>query len=102
MVVPEERPKTLVVVLEGQISSRTVPRLCETVRAALEGNDAELVVCDVGALAEPVCLSMDVLDALARLQLTAKRLGRSIRLRNVPPQLADLLKLTGMDDVFLQ
>ena len=39
------------------------------------------------------------LDALARLQLTACRLGASIRLRNARPELLDLLSLTGLAGV---
>jgi hypothetical protein len=37
-----------------------------------------------------------VVDALARLQLTARRLGRSIRLRHCRARLQDLLVLTGL------
>lgn len=101
MVVPEERSKTIVVALDGRVSSRTVPHLCEVVHTALEASDADLVVCDLGALAEPSPLDLDLLGALARLQLMTKRLGRSLRLRNVPGQLEDLLKLTGLDEVLL-
>lgn len=101
MVVPEERPKTIVVVLDGQISSSTVPRLCENLRAALEASDAEVVVCDVGTLAAASPVTLDVLDALARLQLTAKRLGRTVRLANVSTQLQALLTLTGLSETLL-
>ena len=36
--------------------------------------------------------------ALARLQLTARRSGRAIRLRNAQVELRDLLSLTGLRD----
>jgi hypothetical protein len=39
-------------------------------------------------------------DALARLQLTAQRLGGSIRLRNACGGLQDLLDLMGLREVF--
>ena len=37
-----------------------------------------------------------VLDALARLQLAARRIGVSIELRNACPELRDLLNLVGL------
>jgi len=37
-----------------------------------------------------------VLDALARLQLTARRIGGSIALVNARPELVDLLHLVGL------
>jgi ABC-type transporter Mla MlaB component len=42
---------------------------------------------------------MAVVDQLARLQLEARRLGCSIRLRNVCSELVELLELSGLDDV---
>ena len=39
---------------------------------------------------------VDVVDALARAQLAAKRLGCSIRLRDACPELLDLLNLCGL------
>ncbi|MBV8981472.1 MAG: hypothetical protein JO086_11275 [Acidimicrobiia bacterium] len=42
---------------------------------------------------------MVVVDRLARLHLEAKRLGCTIILRNVSSELAELLELSGLDDV---
>ena len=42
---------------------------------------------------------MAVVDQLARLQLEARRLGCSIRLRNACAELVELLELSGLDDV---
>ena len=44
---------------------------------------------------------MAVVDRLARLQLEARRLGCSIRLRNVCSELAELIELSGLDDVIV-
>ncbi len=44
------------------------------------------------------CLAM--VDALARLQLSARRTGCAVRLRDVTPQLRGLLELTGLGGVF--
>ena len=57
--------------------------------------DAALVVCDVGDLEA----NMVTVDALARLQLTARRLGCRIELRGGSPELAGLLAFVGLTDV---
>ncbi len=60
------------------------------------GSDADVVVCDVGALVNPDAAAI---DALARLQLTARRLGRQVWLRNASARLQELLFLMGLSDV---
>jgi len=47
------------------------------------------------------CPDLVVVDALARLQLAARRLGYSIRLRNPSAELRALLDLVGLADVVL-
>jgi hypothetical protein len=44
-------------------------------------------------------LDVTVIDELARLQLAAKRLGCSIRLRHAAPELGALLNLCGLAEV---
>jgi ABC-type transporter Mla MlaB component len=44
-------------------------------------------------------IDMAVVDQLARLQLEARRIGCTIRLRNACPRLLELLELSGLDDV---
>jgi anti-anti-sigma regulatory factor len=53
------------------------------------------IVCDVGALAPDAA----ALDALARLQLTARRLGHEILLRDASTELQELLEFVGLRDV---
>lgn len=53
-------------------------------------------MCDVRELTEP---DLGTVEALARLQLTVKRLGGSIRLRGATKELEGLLGLTGLKDV---
>ncbi len=77
----------------GSISRADVPRLCATLRALLAGSDAELVVCDVRALVDP---DASAVDALARLQLTARRLGCRIRLRHASSELRELIAFMGL------
>jgi ABC-type transporter Mla MlaB component len=42
---------------------------------------------------------MAVVDQLARLQLEARRLGCSIRVRHACAELRELIELSGLDDV---
>jgi hypothetical protein len=53
------------------------------------------IVCDVGALAPDAA----AVDALARLQLAARRVGYEIRLRDASVDLQDLLDFVGLRDV---
>jgi STAS domain len=57
---------------------------------------ALVVVIDVSALVDA---DQCALDALARLQLAARRVGTSIRLENAGGELVDLLALVGLSDV---
>jgi hypothetical protein len=50
--------------------------------------------CDVSALAP----NADAIDALARLQLAARRLGLQIRLRHASAELQELLAFVGLRD----
>lgn len=77
----------------GPVTRDAIPALCERARRLLEGCDAGPVVCDVAALAEPDVVTI---DALARLQLTARRLGYRMELRRACEELEDLLTLTGL------
>jgi ABC-type transporter Mla MlaB component len=56
------------------------------------------LACDVARITEPDEVA---LDALARLQLAAQRLGVSIRLHNAGAALVDLLDLAGLSDVLV-
>jgi ABC-type transporter Mla MlaB component len=80
----------------GPVTHDAIPALCERARRLLEGCDAGPVLCDVGALHEPDAITI---DALARLQLTARRLGHRVELRGTREELEDLLALTGLREV---
>ena len=53
------------------------------------------IVCDVGALGEP---HAGTIDALARLQLAARRYGFELTLREAPAALLELIALLGLSD----
>jgi ABC-type transporter Mla MlaB component len=80
------------VILGGPIHGAALAGLCERVRVLLEGG-AGVVVCDVGGLSEA---GVAAISALARLQLTAQRLGGRVQVRNASPELHDLLSLAGL------
>jgi ABC-type transporter Mla MlaB component len=89
---PPRPPRELVLTVEGPITAATIAELCGRLRAVLEGSDVSVLSCDVKSIAQA---DVAALDALARLQLTARRMGRSVRLRHVSNPLHDLLHLTG-------
>lgn len=62
----------------------------------LDGDDAERLVCDVAAIRVPDAVTV---DALARIQLIARRHGRRITLRDASRELQELLDLMGLGDV---
>jgi hypothetical protein len=53
-------------------------------------------VCDAGAIVAPDAVAV---DALARLQLTARRLGRELRVRRASRELQDLVAYMGLSGV---
>lgn len=98
---PFGRPRTLaqpamVLVFDGPIDRADIPAMCHRVRVLLEGCQTGPVVFDVGAIADPDAVTV---DALARLQLTARRLGRLVRLRNACRELRELLGFVGLSGV---
>ncbi|MEU1789289.1 STAS domain-containing protein [Streptomyces sparsogenes] len=87
-----------VVLVLGRAVRRTeVPGLCARLRElASRGAEGGPVVVDVSAVCAP---DLAVLEALARLRLTARRLGRRIRLRGASGELRALLARAGLDAV---
>jgi hypothetical protein len=81
-------------VIAAPIACGDAPALCEQLRRVVADSGAPVVVCDVRALPA----SAAAVDALARLQLTARRLGSRIRLQHVSRELDDLLAFAGLAD----
>jgi ABC-type transporter Mla MlaB component len=93
---PHSETNNIVLVIRGPIARASIASLCQRVHALLEGRDADHVVCDVSALVDPDAVTV---DALARMQLTARRLGHEVRLRHACGELEDLIALMGLRDV---
>jgi ABC-type transporter Mla MlaB component len=83
-------------VIGGPLTPADAAALCERARLELERSGAEVLVCDVAALKRP---DAGTIEALARLQLTARRLGRQVRLRDPSRELRELLDLFGLSEV---
>ena len=82
--------------INGPLTPAGAAALCERARSELEHSDAEVLVCDVAALTHP---DAGTIEALARLQLTAQRLGSRVQLRDPSRELRELLDLFGLADV---
>ena len=88
-------PPPPVWVIAGPLAGGDTAPLCEHLREVLATTRAAIVICDVGGLEADIA----TVNALARLQLTARRLGRRIELRGGTPELAQLLGFVGLADV---
>jgi ABC-type transporter Mla MlaB component len=87
--------QTIPFAIGGPLACADLPGLCERVCAALERSGAAVVLCDVTGI-HPDAVTV---DALARLQLAARRHGCQVRLRHASDELLDLLGFMGLRDV---
>jgi ABC-type transporter Mla MlaB component len=81
------------VTLPSPILPADVSALCDRARAVIREELAAELECDVTGLAKP---DLETVEALARVGLTARRLGTQIRLRGPSVELLDLLALCGL------
>jgi ABC-type transporter Mla MlaB component len=88
-------PHTIAFAIEGPIARADLPGLCARVCAHLEKSGAGVALCDVRS----VDVDAVTVDALARLQLGARRHGCQVRLRNASDELRELLAFMGLRDV---
>jgi hypothetical protein len=95
----EERARkelTALVSLGGSSAwTATTARLCEEARVVLEAARSDRVVVDLGPVVDP---DVATVETLARLQLTAVRLGKRIAFRNACGEMCTLVTLMGLDD----
>jgi ABC-type transporter Mla MlaB component len=89
-------PDALSFAIRGPIARTDLPGLCDRVCALLEGGGGDaLVQCDVAT----VDVDAVTVDALARLQLAARRHGCRVRLCNASAELLALVAFMGLEDV---
>ena len=81
--------------IRGPIVRSDLPRLCERVCAELKETPSGVAFCDVRGV-DPDAVTV---DALARLQLAARRIGCEVRLRHASEPLLDLVAFMGLTHV---
>src|SRR4051794_6201856 len=86
---------TLAFAIRGPIARDDLPGLCDRVCALLTSRAPSVVLCDV----EGVAADAVTVDALARLQLAARRHGCQVRLQRASRELVDLVGFMGLRDV---
>jgi hypothetical protein len=83
------------VVIAGSIAATDVAALCERARpllAALASADAGPLICVVERLSNDAA----AVDLVAHIALSARRVGRGIRLRDASPTLVEVLAFAGL------
>src|SRR3954451_14365772 len=86
---------TITFAITGPITRDDLPGLCDRVCALLEEGSASVAYCDVTG----VGVDAVTVDALARLQLGARRRDCTVRLLNASPELLALVRFLGLDNV---
>jgi ABC-type transporter Mla MlaB component len=88
-------PRTITFAIWGPIEREDLRGLCDRVCALLQRTRPSVALCDVaGVPADAVSV-----DALARLQLAARRHRCVIRLRGASDELRELVAFMGLQDV---
>jgi ABC-type transporter Mla MlaB component len=88
-------PQTIAFAIRGPIARADLPGLCVRVCSLLEGGGSGVALCDVSGV-DPDAVTV---DALARLQLAARRHGCQVRLCNPSDELLELLAFMALRDV---
>jgi len=86
---------TIVFAIDGPIARADLPGLCDRVCALLQRSRPEVALCDVRG----IDVDAVTVDALARLQLAARRHGCTVRLQNASSELLELVSFMGLRDV---
>ena len=86
---------TIAFAVHGPIARGDLPGLCDRICALFRGSGAKLALCDVRTV-EPDAVTV---DALARLQLAARRYGCRVQLQNASSELLELVAFMGLTDV---
>jgi len=88
-------PQPILFAIRGPIARADLPGLCERVCALLEADPGPVALCDV----QGVQVDAVTVDALARLQLAARRRGCLVRLRDASAELRELVAFMGLSGV---
>ncbi len=88
-------PRTVGVAIRGPLGRGDLPGLYTRVCRLLEANAGGVVLCDVAEIASDAV----AVEALARLQLGARRHACEVRLRHASNELRDVVTFMGLRDV---
>ena len=88
-------PSPPVLVLAGRIDAADIPVLCDQARQLLRATGRFTLRCDVRSLKPDAA----TLNALARLALTCRRLGRRLELHGASARLEELVLFAGLIEV---
>jgi hypothetical protein len=86
---------TVLLVITEPLAADDVEELCARARSGAAGRP-RLIVCDVGTVNAP---NVAMVDALARIALTARQSGCDVQVYRASPFLAALIGLVGLADV---
>ena len=87
--------RTVSFAVRGPIERSDLPGLCDRVCALFGRTSPSVAFCDVS----DVPADAVTVDALARLQLAARRHGCRVRLRHASRELRELVAFMGLEDV---
>jgi|ERR687888_1603073 ABC-type transporter Mla MlaB component len=87
---------TPVFTIRGPLVRSDVPGLCARFQTVLSQSESAVALCDVDGRVEPDFVAI---DAVARLELGARRIGRALRLQEASAELHDLLAFVGLDEL---
>src|SRR4029453_17852703 len=94
---PTSGPPEVSFAIRGPISRSDLPGLCDRVCALLTAREAALICCDVTGVGPDAA----TVDARARLQVAARKLGCEVRLRNASTPLLELVAFMGLSNVLV-
>ena len=89
------KPRPIVFAIDGPIAREDLPGLCDRVCTLFREARPSVAYCEVNGVAPDAV----TVDALARLQLAARRAGCQVRLRNASDELLELVAFMGLADV---
>ncbi len=89
-------PRAIVFTITAPVEQACIGALCDRLRTTVARDGAKVVICDVQHLTPADAVAVDL---LARLQLTARRIGSQILLVNAARELSELLDLMGLSEV---
>jgi ABC-type transporter Mla MlaB component len=85
-------PRTLILEVYGPLARSDLPGLYARTCRLLGEHEIDLVLCSVTRIAADAV----AVEALARLQLAARRRGAKVRLHRASPELLDLVAFMGL------